>query len=223
MQHADRSYSEKLRNRILLVAAGFGLLFFVLIARAFQVQVIQFDVHDSYARALQTFTQELNYRRGPIVDDKGVPLAVSVDVRSVVANPRAMTAEQKKTATAILSRELDIPPAQVARSLEKDRYFVWIKRQAPDEAVERIKAANLRGSHLPPREQAQLPAGDAGGPTSWASSASTAAAWTAWSWSTTRCCAGRRARSPASAMPAATGSSPTASTSPSPPPAGGWS
>lgn len=78
-------------------------------------------------------------RRGYILDRNKEPIAVSMDVKSLFANPGKV---KNKAAMAIqLSRMLNLPLAPLHAKLKSDKGFVWIKRQlneAETNAVEEL-------------------------------------------------------------------------------------
>ena len=76
-------------------------------------------------------------RRGYIVDRNKESIAVSMEVKSLFANPSKV--KNKQEVAERLSRLLKLPLSQVKQRLKSDRGFVWIKRQltqAEQEAVE---------------------------------------------------------------------------------------
>lgn len=69
-------------------------------------------------------------RRGYILDRNREPIAVSMEVKSLFANPGKV--KRPAEVAQILSTALKIPYAQVKAKLKSDRGFVWIKRQISD-------------------------------------------------------------------------------------------
>jgi len=66
-------------------------------------------------------------RRGYILDRNKEPIAVSMEVKSLFANPGKV--KRPNEVAQLLSTALRIPYSQVRTKLKSDRGFVWIKRQ----------------------------------------------------------------------------------------------
>lgn len=77
-------------------------------------------------------------RRGMILDRNREPLAVSLDVRSLYADPSKV--RDVKTLAKSLARILGLPVAKVAQRLAmEDRGFVWIKRHLTKAEETRVR------------------------------------------------------------------------------------
>lgn len=74
--------------------------------------------------------------RGMIVDRNNEPLAMSMRVRSLYANPRKI--KKKEKLARILSKSLNIDRSKVFKNLNQDKGFVWIKRHLTIEEEKRI-------------------------------------------------------------------------------------
>ncbi len=87
-------------------------------------------------------------RRGYILDKNKEPIAVSMEVKSLFANPGKV--KQPTEVSLLLAKALHMPASQVRNKLKSDRAFVWIKRQlnekeqqAIEELLERKPAIGL--------------------------------------------------------------------------------
>jgi len=99
--------------------------------------------------AEQQYLREIKLppRRGTIYDRNGTPLAVSVDVDSVYANPRMIGGDAPGVARA-LGQVLDLDPWALQRQLSSRRYFSWVKRRiAPREAAA-VRALKIKGIYI---------------------------------------------------------------------------
>ena len=76
-------------------------------------------------------------RRGTILDRNHEPLAVSMDVRSLYANPERI--ENKVQVARWLAKALDLPELQVRAKLKQERGFAWIKRQLSESEEAAVK------------------------------------------------------------------------------------
>jgi cell division protein FtsI (penicillin-binding protein 3) len=115
----------------------------VVSARAFEFQIV--NPGEIIDRAHKRFDHavELSPHRGTIFDRSGEPLAISLEVKSIAANPRII--ENRHQAARQLAMALDLDRRSLEKKLGEKRYFVWIKRHVtPDEAA-RVKALKIPG------------------------------------------------------------------------------
>ena len=132
-----------IRFRIYLVAgffmAGLGIVFF----RAYQLQVLERDKLQSFARSGYEGEIRLPSNRGTIYDREGHELALSVEVGSVYAHPKQIKEEGETTQK--LARFLDVKSRDMRRLLNSDRSFVWLARRISPEKVKQIESLGLDG------------------------------------------------------------------------------
>jgi cell division protein FtsI (penicillin-binding protein 3) len=130
-------------KRVKLVLVFFILLLVALSGKAFYLQVLHAD--DIIAHAYRRFehTIALSPSRGIIHDRRGQPLAISLDVKSIAANPRLL--KDQSLAAARLSQVLNLDRNALRKKLKEGKYFVWIKRQGTPHEVEAVRALNLKG------------------------------------------------------------------------------
>jgi cell division protein FtsI (penicillin-binding protein 3) len=134
------------RVRMVVVAALLALGLGASAIRAWDLQIRRHD--DLRAMAEEQYLKEVEVApsRGSIVDRNGEPLAVSVDVDSVYANPReigdfAGTADK-------LARVLGLEARKLREKLARGRSFVWVKRRIDGQDARRVRQAGLRGVSL---------------------------------------------------------------------------
>ena len=132
-----------IRFRIYIVAFFFLVGLGIILARAYQLQVLERDKLASLARAGYRGTIELLPKRGTIYDREGHELAVSVEVESVYARPNLV--KKKTYAARQLSRALNVGQRKTRDLLRSNRPFVWIKRKISPKEVRRVKASGLEG------------------------------------------------------------------------------
>ncbi len=127
-------------------------------ARLLWLQVIQPDHWVSIARRQHVQVLELPAVRGSILDRNLRPLAVSLRLTSVFADPRhiknpVLTAHQLAP---LLGRPESHLKLQLSR---KERGFVWLARRIPNQAASRVRAMDLPGVHLVMESQRFYPHG----------------------------------------------------------------
>jgi cell division protein FtsI (penicillin-binding protein 3) len=112
-------------------------------ARAFYLQVVEPDTVISQAHRKFDHNIKLSSHRGAIYDKSGQPLAISLEVKSIAANPRLV--ENPAKAAARLARALKVNEHSLRKRLESDKYFVWIKRHASPDEVAKVEGLSIRG------------------------------------------------------------------------------
>lgn len=132
-----------IRFRIYLVALFFLAGLGTILARAYQLQVLERDRLASIARAGYRGTIKLLPKRGTIYDREGHELAVSVEVESVYAHPNLV--KRKNDTAKKLSRTLNLHRHKILALLRSKRPFVWIKRKISPKEVRRVRALGLEG------------------------------------------------------------------------------
>lgn len=98
------------------------------------------------AMASQQYLREtkLAPRRGTIYDRHGTPLAASVDVDSIFANPR-MVGERASEVARRLAATLDLDAWALQKQLSTRRYFTWVKRRVSPREARAVRALELKG------------------------------------------------------------------------------
>ena len=132
-----------IRFRMYLVAVVFLVGLGIILARAYQLQVLQRDKLATMARVGYQGTIKLPPKRGTIYDREGHELAVSIEVDSVYAHPKQV--KNKPETARQLSKALSVKRGRVLRALKKKRPFVWIARKISPDKANRIKALKLAG------------------------------------------------------------------------------
>ncbi len=130
----------------------FSLVFLILIAclvvfvvKLILIQTFRSDYLTNLAARQHRHLVELEPVRGTIYDRKMRPIAFNVSVYSLFASPRMMSEADKETALEHLSEILGVNRESIAANLDKDKYFVWIKRKLPEETAEKIQKLKLKG------------------------------------------------------------------------------
>ncbi|MBM3341123.1 MAG: penicillin-binding protein 2 [Betaproteobacteria bacterium] len=133
--------------------------FTVLTGRAVYLQGLNHDFYQAKGEARYQRSMEIAAMRGVIVDRNNSLLAISTPVESVAASPADIdiTREQSRR----LARLLQIKEAELARKLEdRNREFVYLKRQLPPEQAAKIVELNIPGVFLRREFRRAYPAGE---------------------------------------------------------------
>jgi len=145
-----------IRFRTYIVAGFFVSGLGVMLARAYQLQVLERDRLQSVAEANYRDKITLPSKRGGIYDRRGHALALTVEVGSVYARPGGM--KKKNSVARKLARALGEKRRKILTSLRSKRSFVWIKRRVPPPMIEKIRALGIDGVGVVPETRRYYPA-----------------------------------------------------------------
>ena len=130
------------RSRFLLFVfiAGFALL----VGRAAYLQGLNNDFLQAKGESRHSRVIEIPANRGRILDRSGEALAISTPVKSIWAIPGE--AHPGRPELERLAALLEISPREIEKRLaDIGRDFVFLKRQVPPEAAERVAALRIPG------------------------------------------------------------------------------
>lgn len=145
------------RARLLLLLVFCG--FMVLAARAFYLQGLHNDFLQQKGETRYGRVVEISAYRGMVTDRHGEPLAVSTPVESVWASPP--DAELSTGQRAKLARLLGVDAAELRKRLaDREREFVYLKRQLPPEEAAKVVQLNLPGVFLQREYRRYYPAAE---------------------------------------------------------------
>jgi cell division protein FtsI (penicillin-binding protein 3) len=129
--------------RIYVLVGIFALALCALMARLFDIQILQHHLLAGLAERQYQKTVELRGKRGTIYDRRMRELALSVDRESVYLNPHEFS--KNPEALHDLARVLALKEATILEKMQSDRQFVWLKRQAPPEESATLRSLGLKG------------------------------------------------------------------------------
>jgi cell division protein FtsI (penicillin-binding protein 3) len=147
----DRNLSRA-RFRVTLLALLSTLWVSALVGRLVYLQVFLRESLQERAEIQQSYTMKLDPERGTIYDRNGRELAVSVNLESVYAVPRAIK-EADRTARA-LAGCLPVDSRELAIRLKSDKSFLWVDRKVDPAAADCVRELDLEGvSFVPERRR----------------------------------------------------------------------
>lgn len=120
----------------------FIFFFLFLTIRLIYVQVIRYPYLSDLARRQHNLAIKLEPKRGAIYDRNMRPLAFSINLESVYANPRMIKDPVK--AAYLLSDILHLDHAYLVKKFTQRKAFVWLARKVSPETADRIRQLNLR-------------------------------------------------------------------------------
>ncbi|MCD6416091.1 MAG: penicillin-binding protein 2 [Planctomycetes bacterium] len=146
-----------LKTRATVTVGAVLLIFLLLLCRLAHLQLAQADFYRRYANQQQILSRSLSACRGRIFDREGRLLAASVQRNSVFADPKAI--DDPRASAAALASALDLDPERVETKLQKDAYFVWLRRQLSDQLALRVRTMDVPGVHMRAESKRMYPQG----------------------------------------------------------------
>ncbi len=131
--------------RFILVFLFFFLALFIFAIKLTLIQVFRSEHLAALAKKQQNHYVELEPVRGAILDRNLRPLAFNIPVDSLYANPKTMTAEDKKRAIQQLPAILQMSSGDISDRVGKNKYFVWMKRKLSAEEAKQVNNLRIRG------------------------------------------------------------------------------
>ncbi len=137
-----RSGDVRLLTIAILLAGGWATIGYQL----FQIQMVDHREYAAAAERQRIRVEETAAARGTIFDRQGRELAVSIESRSIYANPRQIV-DARSTALS-LSQVLETNAVELREKLLADTTFVFVTRQVEVSVAEAVEALNLPGIHF---------------------------------------------------------------------------
>jgi len=135
-----------IRLRIYIVAVVFQALLFVLLGRAYQLQILRREKLKALSDIYHKDILKIPPERGTIYDRQGYELAINIKTCSIYAHPHLI--KKKGKVSKELSQILNIPYREIYRKLRRKTTYVWIKRKVAIDKAQRIKALKDRAIGL---------------------------------------------------------------------------
>ena len=154
-------------NRLRIVAVAFLLLAIWIVVRLFMLQVIQHDYYALFALSSHEISEKIHPRRGTIYfqdtrTKEVFPAAINKEFYLIYAVPKeipaAETASTTEQLTAILGIDDPIKKGIIASKLARaDDVYETIAKKIPEEQVQQIKDAKLKGIYATPQQYRYYP------------------------------------------------------------------
>lgn len=134
---------SSLKIRLLGVSAIFLIYWAGLTTRLFYLQIVKHDDLVALSEKQYARTAKIYYGRGVIYDRNQNELARNIEMESVYITPPEITDPAQTART--LAKLLQLNEKDVSRKVASGKHFVWIKRKAPLDEVERLRRRQLAG------------------------------------------------------------------------------
>ncbi len=147
------------RRRIYILFILFLMAFSVIIYRLVSIQYLNASEYESYAEFQHTGQFTLNAKRGEILDRNGVELAISLNERTVYANPKEVIDSTYQAE--VIAEILGLDEEKIKEKLDnKNLGFVYIQRKISAEKAEKIAEYNLPGIYIQNESKRYYPLND---------------------------------------------------------------
>jgi cell division protein FtsI (penicillin-binding protein 3) len=149
-----------LRFRITLLLCLFSILFLIVLARAYQLQVVQSEKLTALAERQSRGMIHLVPRRGIIYDREREEMAISIEVDSVFAQPGKGVNIQK--AAQKIGPLLGKKPVSLLKKMKEDKPFVWLARGITPGQRAAIEKLGMKGVDFLKETKRFYPQGETG-------------------------------------------------------------
>ena len=130
-----------IRHRVTALSAAVAVVLALLFLRLVEVQLVQGGRLARIAQRQQIAAITLQPHRGRLLDRRGRPLAINVEVPSIYAVPSAI--DDRRAFADRIAPILGLSPDDVLRRLTSGRHFAWLARKVPAQIAERIRRLDL--------------------------------------------------------------------------------
>lgn len=137
--------NSRLKIRIISVGFIFGMFYFAVLLRSYQLQILGNAKLNRLVKNQYTTSTVTEPKRGTIYDRNGEVLAMDVMVASIGVHPADMTEDDKAQALPILGKYTGIPNKTITEKLSSEKTFEWIERRIPIEEGDAITSAKING------------------------------------------------------------------------------
>ena len=162
-----KTNSNLFRNRFLIVMLFIVCATIALVFRSFQLQYLERDFLKQQADARHIRSEKMDSNRGSIFDRRGIPLAVSTPVDSVVINPKQfLTSTVNKGKIILIANILEMDAKDLLRRIEdrSSKSFMYLKRHiSPNQSIEIKQLGRITGFWLEKEYKRFYPAGEVTG------------------------------------------------------------
>ena len=139
--------SERDRNKLYFIFISFCLLFLIIIARAFFIQVVNKKKLLAYSKDQLLRKAVIFPNRGNIYDRNGHPLAINIQTYNIFSMPKDIRNRQQTLAKlAVIVPKFTVK--KLNKILKERTRFTWIARQIKLDQEQIIKIKKLKGIFL---------------------------------------------------------------------------
>jgi cell division protein FtsI (penicillin-binding protein 3) len=137
---------SKEKNRIILIFAVFTVLFVVVLAKAFYVQVINRNKLIAYSKKQILRTSTVYPHRGNILDRNGFPLAINVQTYSIFTIPKNVKGKGVYRKLSKIIPKLSL--RKIKKKIHKRQRYTWLARKISLTKEQAEKVKGLSGVYI---------------------------------------------------------------------------
>ncbi len=139
-------FLRKYPFRLAIVFAVLLTGFLYSIVFLFYIQIFRSSFLAHLAQKQHEHLINIDPKRGTIYDRNMRPLAINLPVYSVFVNAKTIASHHDKAEIiARLCKVLNMPSWEIASKIDKNKYFVWVKRKLPQDVYQKLKGLKLPG------------------------------------------------------------------------------
>ena len=162
-----KTNSRLFRNRFLIVLFFILGATIVLVFRSFQLQYFERDFLNQQGDARHIRSEKMVSNRGSILDRRGIPLAVSTPIDTVVVNPKQfLSTTGNKGKIILIANILELESKEVLKRIEEksSKSFMYLKRHiSPNQSIKIKQLGRITGLWLEKEYKRYYPAGEVTG------------------------------------------------------------
>jgi len=159
-QKSTENGAPNIRMRMSVIVVFLLLCFFIVVVRAFSIQVKgkEFYVEQGDMRQIREIS--LQVPRGTIFDRNGEPLAISTPMVSVGIDPGVLINQISRLGQLAEILELDSEKLKNLVVNKQDKKFIYIKRRVPPYVADSVRALNISGVEFRQEFKRYYPTGE---------------------------------------------------------------
>jgi len=156
--HPKKTDKSRASNRDLVLGGVLFLWMVGLGAQLYHIQIIDYGDLLARAQRQQQHMIEVSPRRGEIYDRQMNPLAMSLTVDSIFADPSEIS--DPNLETELLAVALGLDTRELRGKLTNSRSFCWVKRKVSAEEANRVRELSLKGVYFQQESKRFYPKGE---------------------------------------------------------------
>jgi len=156
--HPKKSNKSRASNRDLLLGGALFLWMVGLGAQLYHLQIIDYGDLLARAQRQQQHMIEVAPRRGEIYDRQMNPLAMSLSVDSIFADPSEIS--DPNMLADLLAPALGLDTRDLRGKFTNSRAFCWVKRKVTSQEASRVRELKLKGIYFQQESKRFYPKGD---------------------------------------------------------------
>jgi cell division protein FtsI/penicillin-binding protein 2 len=131
------------KKRAIILNTAIIFSFFLVSLRLVDLMVINHKRLSERAQQQHVKVEDIQVRRGMIVDRRGRELALNLDLESVYCDPKHLSRNDKDIKK--LASAIDKAPKAILAKIPDEGRFAWIERKMEPDATEKLRSLKIEG------------------------------------------------------------------------------